>query len=89
MSDVTREEVVRFAEDLERSATGMMRASKGALEDGDKVGAQRQQIIAVREYAWAEGLWRVLGQRTDAERCQERAEAVRLGTWTEPTTEPT
>jgi hypothetical protein len=84
MSDVNREDLVRFAADLERSAIGMMRHSKGALEDGDKTGAQREQTIAGREYEWAAGLWKILGQRGDAERCHDARDAILVGEWRDP-----
>jgi hypothetical protein len=59
---------------LEQSARDMARASQGALADGDKAGAARELIIAVREYAWAALIWAALGQGARARHCRDLAE---------------
>ncbi|HEU4727728.1 MAG TPA: hypothetical protein VFT22_07560 [Kofleriaceae bacterium] len=74
-----------LAHEMCESADGFMRASTVRLKEaGDTESADRAAVIAVREYEWSAKLWDLLGNHEFARKCRGRAEAARLGTWTDP-----
>lgn len=73
---------------LEDSANRMMRSSFHAMDDGDRAGAAREQIIAIREYEWAAKLYEALGIMDDEHRARKLAADVQAGEWRESARKP-
>lgn len=79
-------EVSEVGYQLEKSAEGMLIASRHASEAGDREGAARELTVAAREYEWAARVWDALGQIARSRNCREMsAKAREPALRTEPT----